>query len=291
MISDRVSHWIETITAAHDPQDLLAGRKEYQKFSGEIFQDDKSYESRMGAFLEWYTFQRPYSESGKPPLACYLEAENPSLSEEDREFLQSLAQSIHSLFQLLKSAPGYIVVKDLFQNQHYKVQASSQNLPFSKKDIFEGRLIPYQGQFMFTGNYCYHPPETEKFIFQQIKQYLQEEKKILREFRTLDKQLKVLSKSLENQKKKSQKLKTKIEKAGNPEKRSRLEETLGQVEKELARLEETHREVSENLEQFKIEQFDRNLPQRRFELIQRLSYMSLKWERSRQIDIHDIYKD
>ena len=47
-------------TAIDNPysKDLLLARKEYQKYSGEIFEDDKSYEDRMALFLEWYIFER-----------------------------------------------------------------------------------------------------------------------------------------------------------------------------------------------------------------------------------------
>ena len=47
MIKDILEHLIKIATGAPYSNDLLAARKEYQKHTGEIFEDDKSYESQM----------------------------------------------------------------------------------------------------------------------------------------------------------------------------------------------------------------------------------------------------
>ena len=58
MIKDSLEHLIKIATDAPFSNDLLVARKEYQKYAGDIFEDDKSYENQMALFLEWYIFER-----------------------------------------------------------------------------------------------------------------------------------------------------------------------------------------------------------------------------------------
>ena len=54
MIKDSIEYLIKIATNPPYSNNLLAARQEYQKYAGEIFDDDKSYENQMALFLEWY---------------------------------------------------------------------------------------------------------------------------------------------------------------------------------------------------------------------------------------------
>ena len=58
MTKDSLDYLIKIAIDHPYSKDLLLARKEYQKYTGEIFEDDKSYEDRMALFLEWYIFER-----------------------------------------------------------------------------------------------------------------------------------------------------------------------------------------------------------------------------------------
>ena len=57
-MKEKFDRLIQEITQNQDSDDILTARKDYQKRAGEIYEDDKSYEARMGLFLEWYVFDR-----------------------------------------------------------------------------------------------------------------------------------------------------------------------------------------------------------------------------------------
>ena len=54
MLKEKLEELFEFI-AHHIPSDqIMLAKKEYQKTTGETYEDDKSYNSRMSLFLEWY---------------------------------------------------------------------------------------------------------------------------------------------------------------------------------------------------------------------------------------------
>ena len=55
--------------------------------------------------------------------------------------------------------------------------------------------------------------------------------------------------------------------------------------------EEQVSDLANELNQLRTETIEGENKQNRFLFIRKLSYMSLKWERSRQIDVRDIYQD
>jgi len=83
----------------------------------------------------------------------------------------------------------------------------------------------------------------------------------------------------------------KLEKASAENKINKISQELNQYESlndELAQQVEAFENGLRDLKQNTIQTGHRD---NRFRLIRRLSYMSLKWERSRQIDVRDIYQD
>ena len=58
MLKDRLNQLIEIATDDGYSSDIFGARKEYQTIAGDIYEDYKSYESRMALFLEWYILDR-----------------------------------------------------------------------------------------------------------------------------------------------------------------------------------------------------------------------------------------
>ena len=58
MINDSFEYLIKIAINPPYSNNLLAARQEYQKYLGDIFDDDKSYVNQMTLFLEWYIFDR-----------------------------------------------------------------------------------------------------------------------------------------------------------------------------------------------------------------------------------------
>jgi hypothetical protein len=289
MIRENINQLIEEITRDHQPDDIYQAKKDFQKISGELFEDDKSYESRMGAFLEWYTFDRICPESATTPLQRYLK--NTSITPESRELAEAISQSIHALFIAKKIKNDCVIVVDIMDNEKYQVLENDGSILFNADDLFEGRLIPYNGQYYFTDHFCYHPKPTVGFILSKIKSMKTSEKEALAKERHLQKTIVSPQKSLKKITDKLVKVNEKLAYATKENKIQSLKEEIEKLENQEAQLESQISDIENQLTELRTKTIEGEHKQNRFTFIRKLSYMSLKWERSRQIDVRDIYQD
>ena len=72
-MKEKIDLLIQKITQNQDSNDILEARKEYQKLAGEIYEDDRTYETRMGLFLEWYIFDHTVPGKEKSPLELFFD--------------------------------------------------------------------------------------------------------------------------------------------------------------------------------------------------------------------------
>jgi hypothetical protein len=289
MISENINQLIEEITRDHQQDDLYQAKKDFQKISGEIFEDDKSYESRMGSFLEWYTFDRACPESALTPLQRYLKGT--SITPESRELAESISKSIHGLFVAKKIKSDCVIVVDLMDNEKYQVQENQGSILFNSDDLFEGRLIPYRDQFYFTDHFCYHLKATANFILSKVKNLKSSEKEALTKENHLQKAIVSPQKSLKKIIAKLEKVKGKIAGTTKEKKIASLKEEIAKLEDQKAESESQISDIDNQLIELRTNVIQSEHKQNRFTFIRKISYMSLKWERSRQIDVRDIYQD
>ena len=289
MIREKINQLVEEITRSHSQDDIFQAKKDFQKISGEIFEDDKSFESRMGCFLEWYTFDRPSPESTLTPLQRYLQRE--SIPPENKELGEAISHGNHGLFIAKKIKSDRVIVMDIMNNEKYQVMEDQGSILFNSDDLFEGRLIPYKGQYYFTDNFCYHPKPTVGFILSKVKDLKNKEKEALTQEKRLQKDIISPQKNLKKIAGKLEKTSENLTKATKEKKIESLKKDIEQLENQRAQLESQISDFANQLTQLRTEVIEGEHRQNRFNLIRRLSYMSLKWERSRQIDVRDIYQD
>jgi len=168
MIKDSIEYLIKIATNPPYSNNLLAARQEYQKYAGGIFDDDKSYENQMALFLEWYIFDRIELAHDQTVLELIInngKGETLDPLKNINEFISH----IHGLFIIKKIKDHSIKAINLFDNEQYNVVEPSGKLYFSKNSIFEGRLLTYENSYYFTGNFCFHPEASKKFIKSEIK--------------------------------------------------------------------------------------------------------------------------
>ncbi|MCA9484162.1 MAG: hypothetical protein KC553_10535 [Nitrospina sp.] len=283
--------WIETIGGHYGEPVLLRAREEYQTLTGQIFQDDKSYESRMGLFFEWFTVDRKLPESGKTPLEEFLDDPQNTQDGANPGFAEIMTQTLHGIYQVTQAKPGGLRVREMFGDKEYRVMDPEGGMYFNRHDVFEGRLIRLQDSGFLSANFLYHPPQAVKFIKSKVKAIQAQEKEAEKEFRKMEKEQAVIQKKQAVHEKELARLVAKIEKTKKPEKRETLEQEKRDLEEEGRVLARGKYETAQRVANYKSMQLGQLLHERRFELIQKLSYMSLKWERSRQIALTDIYKD
>lgn len=270
---------------------LPQAKQAYQESAGAIYDDDQGYENRMGLFIEWFIFDR-LPDDGLPPLLQTLAREERNLGDLERAAAFDEFQGhVHGLFVLLKLKKDRVIVSNLFDGKKYEVLQEPGDLMFGKNDIFQARLLPHQGAYYFSGNFCYHPKESVPFIQGEVKKIAAGEAALHKQLAALNGKIKDLHSRLAKADKALDKLAAKRAKGPSEKKAARLKQerddmifSRKNLESEIAGL----NQARETLEAVKIR---RGIAQERVRLMHRLSYMNLKWERSRNIALQDIYRN
>ena len=148
--------------------ELLEARERYFGATGEIFEDDKSFELRMASFLDYYVFDWKLSESGKSPAQLFLE-ESSEPSADELQTLRGLTETTHSLWEVRKLAAELVRVRDVFTGKDMDVFERRQPAGLKKGDLIEARLVPCDGRLLFSSAFCFHPEEMRKAILKEVK--------------------------------------------------------------------------------------------------------------------------
>ena len=290
MIKDSIEYLIKIATNPPYSNNLLAARQEYQKYAGGIFDDDKSYENQMALFLEWYIFDRIEPGHDQTVLESIInngKGETLDPLKKINEFISH----IHGLFIIKKIKDHSVKAINLFDNEQYNVVEPSGKLYFSKNSIFEGRLLTFENSYYFTGNFCFHPEGSKKFIKSEIKKIFSLQKINVKE-------LKLQNIKLKNENKKLNKTISLIEKLQEKIKGLNSDKTILEIKSDLSELESIKEKQEENyslLKQkiniFTQEKIIRESQSIQTRLMLKLSSMRLLLERSRNIEVKDIYKN
>ncbi len=280
---------IQTITRDQDSGDILEAKRDYQKRAGEIYEDDKSFEARMGLFLEWYMFDRKASGNGKTPLEMLIAQNTDGALPDGLKNLQKFAHNIHGLFVVKKVRDDEVVALNLLDGKKYSVKEKEGKFHFHKDGLFEGRIVSIDGDYYFTGNFCFHPKEVEKFVKGEIKNINSARKSYLKELKKVNSQLKDLNSRLEKNARDIEKINGKVQKSNSTDKIRSLNEKLDVLKNVRAELTQQVSTMEADKNTLQTQKIKNEIDELISHLIQRLGYMNLKWERSRQIDLHDIY--
>lgn len=291
MLREILEQLFEFAAKAIPSDQILEAKKAYQKETGEIYEDDNSYNSRMALFLEWYLFDNYIAEKSKTPLEILIEENPDAWNSEQLEIYKCITKSIQGLFIVKKIKDETVKVVNLFTDETYLVHEKDSRLIFRKNDIFQGRLIFFQEQFHFTGNFCFHPEKTHRYIKQEVKIINKAQTGDRKDLNNLKTRLVKENKKLENKETEIKKLNDKITSIDSENKITKLNQKLSILMEEKDKFNKAIKDLESNsytLEHDKIRiEGNREINK----LINKLAYMNLKLERSRQIEISDIYKN
>ena len=278
--------------AQHIPSEyIMIAKKEYQKTTGKIYEDDKSYNTRMVLFLEWYLLDHYEPEIRCTVLENIIEDNSFSWTPDRLESYKDVSKNIQALFEIKKVRDNSVTVLDLFTDEKYQIEEEDSKLAFRKNDIFQGRIFPHQDKYFFSGYFCFHPNKTERYIKGEAKKFYLLQRSWRKELYKLEKELLKIQKSYFKNSKSIEKIKTKIERTDMGTKRDKLTGKLLNLEENKNKIEASTQQTEREIDHLKLKKI--KIEGRRLisELINKLAYMNLKWERSRQIDISDIYKN
>jgi hypothetical protein len=126
------------------------------------------FENYMLNFIDWYVFDMRLPDVGKTPLELFVERFEHTLKPEEASVYRGFIQNIHSLFQVNKVREEDVTVIDLFDSKEYLVK---DEMPkgFCKGEIFETRLLPFEGAHVFGEAFNFHPLRANKAIIHKIK--------------------------------------------------------------------------------------------------------------------------
>jgi hypothetical protein len=291
MVKESLEQLFEYVAKHIPSEQIMLAKNEYQKTTGGIYEDDKSYNTRMALFLEWYLLDQYALDAHHTILENILNDNPISWSENQLNIYKDISNNILALFEIRKVRENSVIVLDLFTDEKYQVDEEDSKLIFRKNDVFQGRIIPYQEKFYFSGNYCFHPSKSQRYIKSETKKIYLLQKSWTKELTKLEKDLLSFQKFQLKNNKSIDKFNNKIVNTDMGAKLEYLNTELSvYVEKRTTT--ETNIRLKEEeinfLKRDKIKFEGRRLIS---EMINKLAYMNLKWERSRQIDIADIYKN
>jgi hypothetical protein len=291
MIKEKLEKLFEFIAQHTSADKIMQAKKEYQKTTGEIYEDDKSYNTRMALFLEWYLLDNYIPETQNTILENIIEENHLKWDKNHLEACQDITNNIQALFEIKKVRDKSVKVINLFNNKKYLVDEDYSKMVFRKNDIFQGRIVPHQGKWNFTGHYCFHPSKTHRFLKNEAKKILLVNKNWQKELTDLEK---VLSKKVKISSKNSKyikKIKIKIEQKGFLLNKDKLIAQLLVLEENGNAMKNSNQETESKINRLKNNTIKIEGRKLVSEWINKLAYMNLKWERSRQIEISDIYKN
>jgi hypothetical protein len=175
---------MQLFTSEPYEQEVSQARDDFYKRAGKFDEESSDFEMKMSQFTDWYLFSRGLGSLGKAPIQAAVD----SLSKEDwgalgelgtlckdgelnpnSKWVKNLAETRHSLFEFLKTKGEDIYLRDLFSDYKLVVKSSGHMTGFDKYTLFEARLIPDEGGFVFSGAFCFHPPQASKYILKEVK--------------------------------------------------------------------------------------------------------------------------
>lgn len=150
-------------------QDVKAAKTEFSDWAGAFDEMSPIFDIRMAQFSDWYIFTRKLNGPGVAPVEYALDDKDFMVSDEERPLLQNVRNCRHSLFEFLKIKGKDVYVRDLISGLKYVIKDSNVTAGFNSAEYFEARLIPFEGGFVFSNSFCFHPAESGKFILKEIK--------------------------------------------------------------------------------------------------------------------------
>ncbi|HYR21260.1 MAG TPA: hypothetical protein VEQ15_17335 [Myxococcales bacterium] len=155
--------------------DIVGAKQEYfARTGGEVHEDDRSFESRLQAFFNWYLFDRRLD--GVTPAQLFLQDRGAEMKAADKEVLMGFTQTRLGLYEyrgrgglLLGPKKGQVRVRDAVTRKVFDVTERRQMHGLEIGDLFEARLVPVRGTWHFSTSFTYHPREITPVIVREIK--------------------------------------------------------------------------------------------------------------------------
>jgi hypothetical protein len=291
MLKENLEQLFEFIAQHIPAEQIMQAKVNYQKTTGEIYQDDKSYNTRMALFLEWYLLDNYIPGTQNTILENIIQNNHSVLDQTCMEAYKNITNNIQALFEIKKVRNNSVIILDLFNEEKYLVDEDYSKLVFRKNDIFQGRIVFHKGQWNFTGHFCFHPSKAKRYLKDVAKSILLTQRTWQKELANLKKVLSEKEKISSKNSKYIEKIKIKIGRTNLGTYKDKLVNELLVLEENDSAMAISNQETKKTITRLKIETIKLEGRKLISECLNKLAFMNLKWERSRQIEISDIYKN
>lgn len=151
--------------------EIAASRGDYFTWTGEVFDEDRSFDVRMQAFLDWIAFDRPMEPYGIPAVRAY--AATLTDPDELRDY-RLMSRTVHGIFEVRRNSIGRFDVHDLLTRADYELRIAQPLVGVTVGDLFEGRLVPFQGRWHFSSAFLFHPKHLKRSILRELRRQARE---------------------------------------------------------------------------------------------------------------------
>jgi hypothetical protein len=156
-------------TSSRYLSEVAAAKEEFFDRAGTFDEASLDFELKMAQFTDWFLFVRKLRDHGKAPVEVALEDPEFKAFEADKDAFLNIRNSRRSLFEFQKVKKEDVYIRDLFTGFKYIIRSSRVNQGFNTDELFEARLIPYDGGFVFSNSFCFHPNTVAKYILKEVK--------------------------------------------------------------------------------------------------------------------------
>jgi hypothetical protein len=164
-----IDRLVQFFTSSDYHSEILSAKKEFFEQAGIIDEESHYFESRMAQFLDWYIFTRPMNQYHLPPVQLILNKDVMPMSDQEKATYTAIANTVHSLFEFIKVRGSDVYVYDLFSKKKHILKNSDLRVGFNPEEIFDARIVPFDGNIVFSKGFCFHPAEAKKFILKEVK--------------------------------------------------------------------------------------------------------------------------
>ena len=148
--------------------ELLKAKAAYFAATGEIFEDDASFEQSMAAFLDFYAFDWKLEREGVTPAELFFRR-GAFANADDAPIFEGFQATWHSLFEVRKLGRESLRLRDLFSQRDVEVFERRRLVGLAKGDLIEARLLPMGEQRVLSRAVAFHPGVVRKAILAEIK--------------------------------------------------------------------------------------------------------------------------
>ncbi|RMG15376.1 MAG: hypothetical protein D6729_12515 [Deltaproteobacteria bacterium] len=151
--------------------EVEAARSEFFTRTGQVHEEDQSFESRMAGLLEYYLFDRPLDSDGegRTPARAFLDRFFEDLTTDERSIFRGFTQTRIGLFEVRKIGQGWVRVRDLFEKEDLEVSERRAIAGLDKGEVFSARLVPWHEKLLFGRSFVFHPGQARRLLLKEIK--------------------------------------------------------------------------------------------------------------------------